>query len=195
MCRDIGWGSHSGARHRLEPRTQSPEEQPPSSPPQGLLFFFFFPKDFLRAKRWGWGRDHWQIGCHARAIQPVTHTHTQPSDPYLSSWWTNLAGVSARAEGGKKNVLELIPPRAPFPKAQTSEGVMDKGELEGGPLKSSWPGSHCAFQTVVVGGSEEKRDEAVTEQEKAAESGQHTQERPRGQKTCTSERDAKVPKP
>lgn len=167
--------------------------RPPRLPKD--FFFFFSPKDFLRAKRWGWGRDHWQIGCHARAIQPVTHTHTQPSDPYLSSWWTNLAGVSARAEGGKKNVLELIPPRAPFPKAQTSEGVMDKGELEGGPLKSSWPGSHCAFQTVVVGGSEEKRDEAVTEQEKAAESGQHTQERPRGQKTCTSERDAKVPKP
>lgn len=72
---------------------------------------------------------------------------------------------------------------------------MDKGELEGAPLKSSWPGSHCAFQTVVVGGSEEKRDEAVTEQEKAAERGQHTPERPRGQKTCTLERNAKVPKP
>ena len=33
------------------------------------------PKDFLRAKRWGWGRDHWQTGCHAHAIQPVTYTH------------------------------------------------------------------------------------------------------------------------
>lgn len=72
---------------------------------------------------------------------------------------------------------------------------MDKGGLEGAPLKSSWPGSHCAFQMVVVGGSEEKRDGAVTEQEKVAERGQRTPERPRGQKPCTSERDAKVLKP
>lgn len=48
---------------------------------------------------------------------------------------------------------------------------------------------------VVVGGSEEKRDEAVTEQEKVAERGQRTPERPRGQKPCTLERDAKVLKP
>lgn len=90
--------------------------------------------------------------------------------------------MSARAEGGKKNVLERTPPRAPFPKAQTSEGVVDKGELEGAPLKSSWPGSHCAFQTVVVGGSEEKRDEAVTEQEKAAERGSLPQRDPEGRR-------------
>ena len=42
---------------------------------------------------------------------------------------------------------------------------MDNGELEGGPLKSSWPGSHCAFQTVVVGGSKEKRNLNLTEKE------------------------------
>ena len=51
-----------------------------------------------------------------------TPTHTHPRDPYPSVWWTNLAGASARAEGGEKNVLELAPPRAPAPKAQTSGG-------------------------------------------------------------------------
>lgn len=106
------------------------------------------------------------IICKQDAVHtPCNPTHTEPNDPYLSLWWTNLAGVSARAEGGKKNVLELPPPRAPVLKAQTSGGVMDEGELQGAPR--SHLGHHCAFQ--MAGGrlgSKAGRDEAVTEQEK-----------------------------
>lgn len=104
-------GSRSVVQHQLELKMQNPDKELPSSPPQ---------VDFLRVKQQERGEGSFanKMPC----TRPVTqHTH-RTQRPISIMVVDKLAGVSARAEGGKKNVLEPPPPRTPVPKAQTSGG-------------------------------------------------------------------------
>lgn len=72
---------------------------------------------------------------------------------------------------------------------------MDKGELEGGPLKSSWPGSHCAFQTVVVGGSEEKGMRLLQNRRRRQKVGSIPKRDPEGRRHALRNEMQKYPNP
>lgn len=173
MCRDIGWEATLGGSAPLcSPGHKALKNSLPASPRTS------------KGKAVGVGEG--SLANRMRCTRHTTcHIHTHNlATLYLSSWWTNLAGVSARAEGGKE-CPRTCPPRAPFPKAQTSEGVMDKGGAGRSPLKSSWPGATVLSKWWW--GQRGKGWGCHRTGEKAAERGQRTQ-RPRGQKPCTGTR-------